>query len=448
MATKILIDYIPSQSKPYKKTLVVSDMNILLVNYRYFISGGPERYMFNVSRELAKHGHTILPFSIHYTNNLPTSYAKYFVGPLGSRDEVYFDDQKMTLQTLISTLKRLFYAKDVEYAVSHMIQETKPHIAYVLHYLRKLSPALLVGIKKYNIPIVVRLSDFGLLCPQTHCLRDNSPCTLCVEGKIFPSVMYRCVKGSYPSSFLNAIATLYHLHKRYFDLIDTFVVTNKFMYAMMIRAGYNQERLELIPTFTDPITFSPSQNFKKKDYVIFAGRIESIKGVHILIDAFAQLKRFHHEHPVKLKITGNGSKVYITWLKYKIATLGLENNIEFLGYVDSQQLSELLSQAIFSIVPSVCYENLPNAVLESFACGTPVLASDLGCLPDCVQDGVTGFIFRSGDSSDLAHKMELLLFDPSLAHTMAHNARNEALMCYTPARHIDRLIPLFERYIS
>ena len=63
-------------------------MRIILANYRYFISGGPERYMFNVADVLTTHGHDVVPFSIQYQRNQPTPYSRYFVQPLGGEGEV------------------------------------------------------------------------------------------------------------------------------------------------------------------------------------------------------------------------------------------------------------------------------------------------------------------------------------------------------------------------
>jgi hypothetical protein len=122
-------------------------MKILLANYRYFVSGGPERYMFNVSDALTTRGHEIIPFSIRYKQNHPTPYSKYFVEPLGEEDQIYFRDNPFILKTLYRTTSRFFYAKDVERAVGTLIQDTKPDIAYVLHCLHELSTSLLVGLK-------------------------------------------------------------------------------------------------------------------------------------------------------------------------------------------------------------------------------------------------------------------------------------------------------------
>ena len=418
-----------------------------MVNYRYFVSGGPERYMFNLTHELAKTGHEIVPFSIHYNQNVPTPYAKYFVEPLGSQDEVYFDDQKMTPQTFIKSLKRLFYAKDVENAIVRMIDETKPDVAYVLHFLRKLSPSVLVGIKSKNIPIIVRLSDFQLLCPQSHCLRDSSPCTRCIEGSFLSSVRYKCVKGGLVASALNALATMYHNYKRYFDLIDTFVVTNEFMYSMMVGSGVSKSRLAIIPTFTDTELLKPSANYAKKPYILYSGRLDEIKGVHVLLNAFALLIIRGTCDNIQLKIAGHGSRNYIDQLKKIITDLDIDKHVEFLGNLGLKDLSTLIAGAQFSVIPSLCYENLPNAALESFACGTPVIASDLGCLPEIITNGSTGYVFRAGDHVDLAQKMMMILKSPAIAKRMAINSRKKAVNCFSSQKHIDSLVQLFQSRI-
>ena len=118
-------------------------MKVLIINYRYFISGGPERYMFNLTQALEDGGHEVIPFSIRYKQNRPSPYAEYFVPPLAGEEEVYYKDQTFTPRAILKTLSRLFYAFDVELGISKLVSRTQPDVAYVLHYLRKLSPSLL-----------------------------------------------------------------------------------------------------------------------------------------------------------------------------------------------------------------------------------------------------------------------------------------------------------------
>ena len=429
--------------QPFTKKLT---MKILLANYRYFVSGGPERYMFNVKKELEKRRHQIIPFSVRYPENEPCIYSKYFVEPLGAKDEIYFDQQKMTPITLYRTLSRLFYSKEVERSVSHLVDDTHPQIALVLHYLRKISPSLLVALKEKNIPIIVRLSDYAMICPQTHCLRDQAPCDLCVNGDIKHSIKFSCVKNSKITSITNAFATWFHFYKKYFELIDCFITTNKFMYKMMIRAGWAETKLACIPTFTDTNLFRPANDFSKSNYICYVGRLENSKGVHILVNAFITIKK-NISSNVHLKIAGTGSDSYVKKLKSTITNAGMENEIQFTGKLDTEQLSVFIKKALFTVVPSLWFENLPNAILESYASGTPVIASDIGSLPDCIKKGKTGDLFKVGDSQDLSEKLKFYFNHPTILKEMAKNSRNEATQRYSPQTHIELLEHLFNQYI-
>lgn len=418
-------------------------MKILIANYRYFVSSGPERYMFNVMKMLSAMGHTPIPFSIRYSRNVATPYANYFVAPLGGVDEVYFEQHRRSPRALLPTLSRLWYSREVESAVALMAEETSPDVAYVLCYLRKLSPSLLVGLKKKNIPIAVRLPDYAMLCPELHCLRDSLPCTLCVKGSLFHSVRHRCVKGSYAISMLNTLSSWYHRSRGFFDLIDIFVTTNPFMGEMMRSAGYGEERLCCIPTFTDPEAFRPGDGSKRSRYIVYVGRIDRPKGVHVLIKAFALLRERGAEGVV-LKVVGSGHDArYLHEVINLVREAGLDDAIEFLGDVEAGEIPGLLGHALFTVVPSVWFENLPNSLLESLASGAPVIASNIGSLATAVTDGIDALLFRPGDALDLAAKMQRLLGDEALRETLGRNGLETAMRQYSPEAHMAKLVALF-----
>ena len=125
----------------------------------------------------------------------------------------------------------------------------------------------------------------------------------------------------------------------------------------------------------------------------------------------------------------------------------MDSKVHFLGNLETYKVPNLLNRALFSVVPSLWYENLPNSILESFACGTPVVASDLGSLSACVKNGFTGFHFRPGQPKDLAEKIEYCLDNPTLMGDMAVNCRREALSLYSPKSHCESLINLFNKFI-
>lgn len=425
------------------------EVRVLLANYRYFVSSGPERYLFNVKARLEASGHRVAPFSVRYARNEPTAYDRYFVSPLGGADEVYFDEHKNSPSALGKTLARLFYSKEVERSVEGLSAEFQPDIAYVLYYLRKMSPSVLVGLKKSNVPIVVRLSDYGMFCPEHHCLRDQKPCTLCLGGDLLPSVRYGCVKGSVAISALDAAATLFHRNRGYFDLIDQFVTTNPFMTDMMIQAGYPAEKLTCIPTFADIDAFRPAKDAPASPaYIAFVGRLDPAKGVHVLIEAMALLRR-SHAAPPRLKIAGvEHDPDYAKALRDQVQASDLAGLVDFLGPLAAGDVAELVRGAQALVLPALWFENLPNTVLEGFACGTPVIASDIGSLSQTVIPGVNGLLAPPGSVAILAERIAQVIDDPAARAEMAEGARRTAETTYSPAGHMAALEGLFERLIA
>ena len=423
-------------------------MKILVANYRYFVSGGPERYMFNVTDALCSRGHEVIPFSVRYRQNEPTPYSRYFVPPLGSEDEVYFNDQRMSPRTAVKTLSRLFYSPEVKRAVRRLCEEARPDVAYVLHYLRKLSPSLLVALKEEGIPIAVRLSDYQMLCPQAHFLRDEKPCQLCSGNGLLPSIRHRCVKNSLPASTLNAMATWFHEAKGYFDLIDRFVVTNRFMLKAMLEAGYPEERLALIPTFVKQIGREIGDTVNKINSVVFVGRIEHLKGVHVLVEAAGLILQQHSEVGWSFLIAGDGDVGYMGQLQNRVAELGLAERMKFVGRLDGNKVSELLQSASLQVVPSIWFENLPNSLLEGFVAGTPAIVSDIGSLSETVISGENGYRFPVGNAQALANTLVRCWHEREVLAVMSALARSAAASEYGEDRHTDRLQHLFSTLLG
>jgi glycosyltransferase involved in cell wall biosynthesis len=420
-------------------------MRILLANYRYFVSGGPERYMFNVTDALTARGHEVIPFSIKYARNRPTPYDRYFVEPLGGPDEVLFHEHAWTRRTLLRTMSRLCYAPDVARAVSQLAADTQPQVAYVLHYLRKLSPSLLVGLKKAGLPIVVRLSDYAMLCPASICWRDGQPCEFCVLGNLWPSIRYRCVQRSLTASLLNALAMWYHRSQHLFDLVDVFVTTTAFMYRMMVAAGFPENRLRHIPTFVNTDVFYPAaKHDQSANYVLFAGRIDVDKGVHILLSAWREFEQVAPGSGLVLRIAGHAQDTKYMESLRSMAT----NRVEFLGSLDTAELAQQYRGAYLTVVPSLWYDNLPNSILESYASGTPVIASDLGSLKECVIEGESGYRFEPGDSAHLAHRLRFCLDHPELVLEMSKKSRQLAMTTYASDRHMTTLETLFSELVE
>lgn len=107
-----------------------------------------------------------------------------------------------------------------------------------------------------------------------------------------------------------------------------------------------------------------------------------------------------------------------------------------------------MKQARCLVFPSECYEGLPMTVIEAFACGTPVVASNMGAMQELIEDGRTGLHFTPGDAEDLASKVERAWTHPADMAAMGKQARREFESKYTVANNYEILMAAYQRAVQ
>jgi len=413
-------------------------VKICLVNYRYFVSSGPERYMFGVKRLLEERGHTVIPFSVRYRQNESSTWERYFVPPIAGDDEIMFRQHSWSVSSVRRALERAFYSREVYDALSRELRDARPDVAYVLHYMRKLSPSVLTALHDHGVPIVVRFSDFAMVCPQQHMVRDDRVCELCVGRRPWPSVRYRCVQGSLGASAVNALAMEYARRRGFFDLVDAFVAPSDIMRQKMAQGGVPAAKIHELPTF---VKARPARACAARQRrICYVGRIERIKGIDVLLDAVELLRRGGEGSDVEVVIAGDTSSPTGDAIRARLSRRPIPG-VTLSGQIDEAAVIELLQSSLASVVPSLWYENMPNSLLESLACGTPVIASDLGSMHDIIHDTGAGLLFRAGDPVALAGALRTALAQPC-AETMGQCAQTLVRERHDPDRHADALIEL------
>ncbi|MCD7811604.1 MAG: glycosyltransferase [Ruminococcus sp.] len=390
--------------------------------------------MFNIKKILEEHGHEVIPFSIHSNKNVKTVYSKYFVEPIGSRDATYFDEYKKTPKTIWQMITRSVYSLEVKKAIKKEIADVKPDIVYTIHFVNKLSPSVLKGAKEMDVPVVSRLSDYFMLCPRFDFLHDKKICEDCLTHGYKSCIKYRCVKGSLPTSLIRVFSMKVHGWMHVYDNVDAFVTPSNFLKQKLVENGYDAEKIHCIPTFTTSRTEVGEPVVG--NYGLYFGRIDEEKGVETAVKAYEKM-------PDRvLKIMGNDDTDEGKKLKAYVKEHGLRN-IEFLGYKSGVELEEVIKGARFTLIPSIWYDNLPNTALESFQYSKPVIASNIGSLPELVEDGVNGYLFEAGNAEQLAEKIKLLDDDKKVVN-MGVNSRRKLEDRFAPEKHYQTLISLFE----
>ena len=426
-------------------------MRILLINYAYFKIGGPETYMFNVKALLESHGHEVIPFSLHFTKNEPCETADYFAESPAGPDTFFYDEMKKTPGLVAKMLGRQFYSPHVYKKLRRLIRDTKPDVAYVLHFLKRMSPSVIDACADAGVPVVARLSDFGLICANNIFFRDGKICQLCEKNQ-FNGLKYRCVKGSLFASAVRYLAHRFHETRGVFKKIDTLVCPSKFMTAVFERnAHFGIAEVEHLPTFIDTAPFSSMsgrtyEERMQNPLIIYMGRLDYDKGVDLLIDAAIELRR--RGVAVGFKLIGKASDpLYEEELRKRLNDAEL-STVEITGFMSKERLFETIQTALVSATPSRWIDNMPNSLIESQALGIPVVASDFGSFPELIKDGQNGALFESGNPLDLADKIQQVIRDKETWNCMHENAKRWVNDYCSPQKHYERLIAIFSAAID
>ncbi|HRO69369.1 MAG TPA: glycosyltransferase family 4 protein [Chitinophagaceae bacterium] len=417
-------------------------MKIIIVNYRYFISGGPERYLFNIKELLERNGHTVIPFSIKSNHNQPTEYEEDFMSPIGEGKEVYFREyNKFDIKSMIKSFSRMFYSFEAKRKLDALIRKTKPDLVYVLHYQNKMSASIFSAVLKNKIPVIHRVSDFGQICANGIFYRASKKdiCERCLTGSKFNAVRYKCVHHSYILSAVKASSLQLQKMLGITKRINAFVVPSKFTISRLNLFGIPAGKLHHIPTFFNFKTIDPLTEISYEPFALFVGRVEEEKGLLTLVKAF-------EGSGYTLKIVGSSSSGYDKVLKQYLE--GKEHNIEFLGQKNFQEIQAYLKTCAFTVMPAEIYDNFPNTVLESFAFKKAVLATNVGSLREIVTDNETGVLFPLRDVAALRQKIDYLFRDKQKCIELGENAFKKLTSEYSAENHYHKLMQLFEATVG
>jgi len=172
--------------------------------------------------------------------------------------------------------------------------------------------------------------------------------------------------------------------------------------------------------------------------ILFLGRADTNKGVFDLLEC---LPRLHAEFPgLKLAIGGDGD---LGAVRERALSLGVEAQIEVLGWVTGAAKREQIERASLYVLPSYA-EGLPMALLECMAYGKAVLASPVGAIPEVVQDGVNGYLVQAGQVAEIADKLATLMRDRELRNRLGREAQRTIRGGYSAEQVVAQVLRLYE----
>ena len=363
-------------------------MKICLIStslYSPDVYSGVEVYGRNLSRKLAKTGHqvSVITTSPHSPRRASLgekeSVKVYSFNPLNIYERSEFREKPLFMKLIWHGFDLLWNPHSYM-VIRSILKKERPDIVHI-HTFRGLSPSVFSAVKSLHIPLVFTVHDYSLICPKSSLLRASG------EVCTHPSTICRLYKACKEFAVKNKP-----------DLVTAnteFMINKQKEHGLFKNIRFDK----LLIT-----TFEVGDKIIDKDFdtidILFVGHLGRFKGTHILIKAFKQLKLEN----IRLHIAGAG----LDEVEFKEMAAD-DSRIIFYGLVPWEKLIKLYRKANVTVAPSLFFEPYGFIILESFRNGTPVVGSNIGGIPELIEDGYNGRLFEAGNVAELKNTLEKLI---------------------------------------
>ncbi|WP_339104225.1 glycosyltransferase [Haloterrigena salinisoli] len=350
--------------------------------------GGAENYVFRIAKELVSEGHDVSVIAAKpFDGSLKAEHAKfeginvYYFYPANISYRGNGTGSNPVAKGIWHQLDTVnLHSRSV---VRKLLKEIDPDIVHT-NNLMGISTAIGKPIQKHRSLHVHTLHDYSLICPKSNLLRDRTApddeLQVCNDPPL-PCKGFKKLKQST------------------FGTPDIVTGPSNHVIEIHNQHGYfseaEQQRLQL--GVEAPVDTVPERS--QEPSVLYVGKHLKAKGLDTLYEAATELPE------VTFHICGTGP--YDEVAKEKSRE---HENIVYHGYIDDDELDTLRQRVSAAVIPSIWMENSPLTIYESFRVGLPVIGSDIGGIPELVNEGKTGWLFTPGDSNELIKTIRKVVF--------------------------------------
>ncbi len=389
-------------------------MKILHVNESGTMAGGAEAYIADVSEGLHAAGHS--------------SHLVCFSSQAGGEPLV-------ASTAVVPRLAGGSLRSSVYEALEEQIVAQRPDVAFV-HAVY--DPKVVEWIAK-ALPTVAYVHGPYVACPgQAYYLRrSRHACTRSAGSNCLVNAqLERCCWGHNPIKHLRALSRVQALLRVYRQL--PILAGSRAMRSLLVQNGVPAAQIEILAPILlhdDMLSFPSPPNPRQ---MLFVGRLEPEKGLDLLLAALREIAG-----PWRLVVAGDGHMRPHLEISSAFATG--DRQVEFLGWVGRQEVTNLYHESGLVIVPSLWPEPFGRVGPEAAVAGRPVVASAVGGIPDWLEDRVTGSLVPAGDVAALRQAIQHLLDSPAEQERLGRTAREEALVRWRAESHIESVLDCFAR---
>ena len=358
-------------------------MKILYVLHQFFPHHhtGTERLTLQIAKQIQRMGNFVSVLTYEPNNLNISGFEK-------------FDENLTKKEYMIETIPVISFKKtsddskwydifdpSIENALHELVQQFD--LVHFMHPQRLASVTKIC--KKLNKPTILTLTDNWLLCPIGLLTHERKLCDGPEEGK-------KCISEC---KFNNDILTRYSEGKHFFDNIDVIFTGTDFINKTLFSNNWKRN-IHLNPFSVD---YSYIKLIEKKQELVFGfiGSLMWHKGVHVLIDAFKKLPNKN----IKLKVYGIGAEGS-TYQNQITEMIKSDSRIQYCGTFEYSKLPDVMNELSAIVIPSTYKEIFPLVMQTALAYKIPVIASNIGGMPEVIKDGVNGYLFELGNVDELS----------------------------------------------
>ena len=312
--------------------------------------------------------------------------------------------------------------------LTRLIGEFRPDVLHLHNVFPLISPWAVRAARAGGVPVVQTVHNYRHSCVAGLRYRAGAPCDACVGRRIvLPAVRHGCYRGSRLQSTAMALGHL--VHRGTWRSVDRFLAVSPLLRRELLGLGVPADRIVLRPTSVpDPGPPTPLGR-----HVLFAGRLDDMKGAALLLSAWCQA-----DPPpgARLRIAGDGPAADRL---HRLAEPA--QRVDLLGLLPPAEVEAELRAAALVAIPSLWYEGGPRIYVQALAAGRPVLATDVGSLADVGELGIGWAVPpRAGAlAAGLA-----VLHDRDALRRRGERARSRYLAEHGQARSLDLLLAVYQ----
>ncbi len=388
-------------------------MRVLLIHCYYVLRGGEDN-AFDAEYELLAKDHVVEKIT--------------FMNKKGAGGAVQF------LFSLWNTAKLI--------QIKKVISNFRPDIIHLHNWHFAAGPLIIRACKSFEIPLIVTLHNYRLLCPSATLTYNGSLFTKSLRSD-FPwqAVKKKVYRNSTLQTFWLSFIIWFHNKIGTWNQIDGFICLTHFSKRIFLSSKFkiSSDKLYVKPNFTNQL-----QNLNKHlithnraGHFLFVGRLSEEKGIKLLLDTITEL-------PFSLRIAGEGPLEDI--VRTYSAT---KNNITYLGKLNKNEIDAEMRVCSALVFPSIWYEPFGLTIIEAFSNGCPVIASDIGSPKELIEHSKNGLLYKGDDAQSLK---AILIHWQNIAHNIKENYCLNALHTfntkYTPQTNLEIMTQIYTTVIN